>query len=53
MEKPVACLQDIEDIAIRKLPQNALGYYKSGSDGMQTLKDNFAAFDRLVYINII
>ena len=46
MEKPIACLQDIEDIAISKLPKNALGYYRSGSDGMQTLKDNFVAFDR-------
>ena len=46
MEKPLSCLQDIEDIAVNKLTKNALGYYKSGSDGMQTLQDNFAAFDR-------
>ena len=46
MDSTIACLQDIEDIAVKKLTKNALDYYRSGSDGMQTLQDNFAAFNR-------
>ena len=46
MDSSISCLQDIEDIAVQKLTKNALGYYRSGSDGMQTLHDNIAAFNR-------
>ena len=48
MDTAIACLQDIEDIAIKKLPKNALDYYRSGSDSMQTLQDNYTAFSRYV-----
>ena len=43
MNSSISCLQDIEDIAVQKLTKNALGYYRSGSDGMQTLHDNIIA----------
>ena len=46
MDSTIACLKDIEDIAVKKLPKNALGYYRSGSDEMQTLRDNYSAFTR-------
>ena len=46
MDTTIACLQDIEDIAIKKLPKNALDYYRSGAEGMQTLQDNSTAFNR-------
>ena len=44
-----ACLQDIEDEAVKILPKSALGYYKSGADQMQTLEDNRKAFQRYYY----
>ena len=42
----IACLQDIEDHALKVLPRNALDYYRSGADKMQTLKDNKSAFEK-------
>jgi (S)-2-hydroxy-acid oxidase len=42
----IACLQDIEEIALKTLPRNALDYYRSGADQMTTLKDNRNAFQR-------
>ena len=42
----VACLDDIEAIALRKLPRNALDYYRTGADDMVTLADNRNAFAR-------
>ena len=46
VDNTISCLQDIEDIAVKKLSKNALDYYRSGADGMQTLRDNFTAFHR-------
>lgn len=45
MEK-IACLQDIEDYAVKTLPRNALDYYRSGADQMQTLGENRTAFEK-------
>ena len=42
----IACLQDIEDLAMKVLPRNALDYYRSGADQMQTLKENKSAFQK-------
>jgi (S)-2-hydroxy-acid oxidase len=42
----VVCLQDIEDFALKVLPRNALDYYRSGADQMQTLADNKSAFQK-------
>ena len=33
-------------LAVSKLPKNALGYYRSGADGQQTLQENSTAFNR-------
>ncbi|KAG0223402.1 Hydroxyacid oxidase 1 [Actinomortierella wolfii] len=41
------CLADLEANAHIKLPKNALDYYRSGADEMQTLKDNQDAFERI------
>ena len=46
MDATIACLQDIEDIAVKKLPKNALDYYRSGADGQQTLQENPTDFNR-------
>ncbi|XP_037089092.1 peroxisomal (S)-2-hydroxy-acid oxidase GLO3-like [Pollicipes pollicipes] len=43
---PVVCIDDLERSALARLDQNALGYYSSGADGEQTLRDNIAAFQR-------
>ena len=42
----IACLQDLEDHALKVLPRNALDYYRSGADQMQTLQDNKSAFQK-------
>eukprot|EP00095_Tigriopus_kingsejongensis_P000169 maker-scaffold487_size158652-snap-gene-0.44 protein:Tk00169 transcript:maker-scaffold487_size158652-snap-gene-0.44-mRNA-1 annotation:"e3 ubiquitin-protein ligase rfwd2-like" len=42
----MACLDDIEAHAHKVLPRNALDYYRSGADQMQTLHDNQKAFQR-------
>jgi (S)-2-hydroxy-acid oxidase len=44
----IACLQDLEDHALKVLPRNALDYYRSGADQMQTLQDNKSAFQKYV-----
>ena len=45
-ETNVTCLQDIEEIAIKSLPRNALDYYRSGANHMSTLKENKTAFQK-------
>ena len=40
------CLKDIEDVAHKILPKNALDYYKSGAEQQSTLEDNRRAFQR-------
>ena len=45
-EYNVTCLQDIEDIALKTLPRNALDYYRSGANHMSTLRENQAAFQK-------
>ena len=42
----MACLQDLEDHAMKVLPRNALDYYRSGADQMQTLVENKSAFKK-------
>ena len=42
----VTCLQDIEDIAMKILPRNALDYYQSGANHMKSLKENRTAFEK-------
>ncbi len=42
----VVCLKDLEDFALASLPRNALDYYRSGADHMQTLKENKSAFTK-------
>ncbi|TRY75587.1 hypothetical protein TCAL_00529 [Tigriopus californicus] len=42
----MTCLADFEDHAYQILPRNALDYYRSGADHMQTLKDNRRAYQR-------
>ena len=39
-------MEDIETIAVKVLPKNALDYFRSGADDMVTLKDNKNAFVR-------
>jgi len=46
MAEQIACLDDIEAIAHKRLPRNALDYYRSGAEDMQTLADNRNAFAR-------
>ncbi len=41
---PVVSLADIERIAHRSLPRNALDYYRSGADQMHSLGENRSAF---------
>ncbi len=43
---PVVTVSDVERIAVGKLPKNALDYYRSGADNMQTLRENRDAFKR-------
>ncbi len=43
---PVVSLRDIEAIAHRRLPRNALDYYRSGADQMSTLGENRSAFGK-------
>ncbi|XP_037089091.1 hydroxyacid oxidase 1-like isoform X2 [Pollicipes pollicipes] len=43
---PVVCIDDLERSALARLDQNARGFYSSGADGEQTLRDNIAAFQR-------
>jgi (S)-2-hydroxy-acid oxidase len=47
----IACLQDIEEIAMKTLPRNALDFYRSGANQMTTLKDNRNAFQRYIGSN--
>ena len=42
----VVSLSDIEVFAHKVLPKNALDYYRSGADKMQTLHENKKAFSR-------
>lgn len=46
MESKMTCLADFEAHAYQVLPRNALDYYRSGADHMQTLKDNRRAYQR-------
>ncbi|KAG0255437.1 Hydroxyacid oxidase 1 [Actinomortierella ambigua] len=41
------CLADLEANAYASLPKNALDYYRSGANDMQTLRDNQDAFERI------
>ncbi|KAF9971733.1 Hydroxyacid oxidase 1 [Actinomortierella ambigua] len=41
------CLADLEANAHITLPKNALDYYRSGANDMQTLKDNQDAFENI------
>ena len=45
-ESNVTCLQDIEEIALKSLPRNAVDYYRSGANHMSTLKENQTAFQK-------
>ena len=47
MQKPV-CLADFEVHFNHSLNKNALGYYSTGANQEQTLKDNVEAFMRYV-----
>ncbi|XP_037090555.1 peroxisomal (S)-2-hydroxy-acid oxidase GLO3-like isoform X2 [Pollicipes pollicipes] len=42
----VVCIDDLKQAALARLDKKALGYYNSGADGEQTLRDNEAAFQR-------
>ncbi len=42
----IACLQDIEDIAVQRLDKNALDFYRTEPDQMVTLKDNITSFQK-------
>ncbi|XP_037089179.1 hydroxyacid oxidase 1-like [Pollicipes pollicipes] len=42
----VVCIDDLKQSALARLDKNALGYYNSGADGEQTLRENIAAFQR-------
>ncbi|XP_065057784.1 2-Hydroxyacid oxidase 1-like [Rhopilema esculentum] len=47
MNSQPICIKDLEDFALKALPKNAYGYYASGADDEQTLRDNTNAFKRL------
>ena len=47
MTSSVVSLDDIEAVAVKKLPRNALDYFRSGAEDMITLQDNRDAFRRL------
>jgi YHS domain-containing protein len=40
------CVDDIREIASLKLDRNAYGYFFSGAEDKQSLRDNIAAFKR-------
>ena len=46
-EGPV-CIDDLAEIAKRKLDRTAYHFCSSGADGEQTLRDNVEAFKRLL-----
>lgn len=44
----VFCVRDLERFATSYLDQNAIGYYNSGADDEETLRDNVNSFKKLV-----
>ena len=49
MDKGIVSLDDLESVAVKVLPKNALDYFRSGAEDMVTLKDNREAFKRSVF----
>lgn len=45
-------LQDFEDAAFKKIPRNALDYYKSGAGDELSLRLNRSTFDWYLFILI-
>lgn len=48
MASRLVCVNDYEQEACRRLDRNAWGYYSSGADDQQSLKDNVDAFTRYI-----
>ena len=48
MDTGIVSLDDLESVAVKVLPKNALDYFRSGAEDMVTLKDNREAFKRSV-----
>ena len=48
MDTGIVSLDDLEAVAVKVLPKNALDYFRSGAEDMVTLKDNREAFKRSV-----
>jgi len=46
MDTGIVSLDDLESVAVKVLPKNALDYFRSGAEDMVTLKDNREAFKR-------
>lgn len=40
------CVEDYENEAYKRLPKEALDYYRSGSDEEVTLRSNISAFEK-------
>ena len=49
MDTGIVSLDDLESVAVKVLPKNALDYFRSGAEDMVTLKDNREAFKRSVF----
>ena len=49
MDTGIVSLDDLEAVAVKVLPKNALDYFRSGAEDMVTLKDNREAFKRSVF----
>ena len=43
------CLSDFEEFARSQLDRNAWGYFSSGADAEQTLRDNEQAYSRYIH----
>ena len=44
----VCCIDDLERLGQARLDKNTNGYYNSGADAEQTLRDNVSAYQRSV-----
>ena len=46
MSGVVCCIDDLEKSALLRLDNNTRGFYNSGADAEETLRDNVAAYRR-------